>query len=105
MLYVDDLILAYDAFIQSDIKHAVWNTGGGIKNTTSLNEFIDFLGNELGTWPELTFSDWRPSDQKVYISDLSKISKDLNWEPKVSPEQGYRKLIDWVKTTQAWKGK
>jgi len=105
MLYVDDLVLAYDAFIQSDIRHAVWNIGGGIKNTTSLNEFIDFLGNELGVWPELTFSDWRPSDQKVYISDLSKISKDLNWEPKVSPEQGYRKLIDWVKTTQAWKEK
>lgn len=100
LLYVDDLIRAYDYFVQSDIKHAVWNIGGGVENTTSLNEFIDFLEKEVGKKSKITFSNWRPSDQKVYISDIGKISRELNWKPRVSPEQGYRRLIAWVKTAQ-----
>lgn len=97
LLYVDDLIQAYDLFVQSDIRHSVWNIGGGAENTTSLNEFIDFLKSEIGKKAKVTFSGWRPSDQKVYISDLSKINKELGWKPCVSPEYGYRTLIAWVR--------
>lgn len=97
LLYVDDLIEAYDAFIQSDIKHGVWNMGGGSENTTSLLEFIDFLEEETGKKPSLIYDDWRPSDQKVYISDINKVQKDLNWRPKISPHEGYRKVIEWKK--------
>jgi len=97
LLYVDDLVQAYDFFIRSDIKHGVWNIGGGIANTTSLLEFVDFLEKETGKKIKKTFSDWRPSDQKVYISDLSKINKELDWKPYIFPENGYRTLITWVK--------
>jgi hypothetical protein len=27
------------------------------------------------------------SDQKVYISDISRVTKELEWEPKVSPRR------------------
>ena len=97
LLYVDDLVQAYDFFVRSDIKHGVWNIGGGAKNTTSLLEFIDFLEKETGKKAKITFSDWRPSDQKVYISDLGKINKELGWKPYISPDNGYRTLISWVK--------
>ncbi len=97
LLYVDDLVQAYDFFVQSDIRHGVWNIGGGAKNTTSLLEFIDFLEKETGKKAKITFSDWRPSDQKVHISDLRKINKDLNWKPKTSSGQGFKKIITWVK--------
>lgn len=97
LLYVDDLVQAYDFFVRSDIRHGVWNIGGGAENTTSLNEFIGFLEKETGKKAKIAFSDWRPSDQKVYISDLGKINKELAWKPYVSPENGYRTLITWVK--------
>lgn len=97
LLYVDDLVKAYDSFIFSDIKHGVWNIGGGPENTTSLLEFIDFLQKETVRKIDITFSDWRASDQKVYISDLRKIKKDLRWEPHVSPIDGYRTLLPWVR--------
>lgn len=97
VLYVDDLIRAYDLFIRSDIKHAVWNIGGGDENTMSLNEFIDFLQKETGKKAKITFNDWRLSDQKVYISDINKINKELGWKPYISPEYGCRTLITWVK--------
>lgn len=97
LLYVDDLVKAYDSFVRSDIRHGAWNTGGGPGNTTSLLEFIDFLEKKAGKKAQITFSDWRPSDQKVYISDIEKINKDLGWQPETAPEEGYRKLMAWVK--------
>lgn len=97
LLYVDDLVQAYDFFVRSNIRHGVWNIGGGTENITSLLEFIDFLEKETGEKAKITFSDWRASDQKVYISDLSKIKKELGWKPYISPKNGYRMLITWVK--------
>jgi len=97
LLYIDDLVEAYDSFVKSDLKHAVYNIGGGLENTISLLEFLDTLEHELEKKPKFTFSDWRPSDQKVYISDISKVKKDLNWEPKINLEEGMKRLISWVK--------
>ena len=97
LLYVEDLIRAYDLFVESDLKHAVYNIGGGKDNTVSLLEFLNILEEELGKKPKVAFSDWRPSDQKVYISDISKIEKELNWRPKVSYREGIKKLIKWTK--------
>ena len=45
----------------------------------------------------LRFEDWRPSDQKVYISDIGKIDKELKWRPEIGTEEGIERLIDWVR--------
>ncbi|MCK4260836.1 MAG: NAD-dependent epimerase/dehydratase family protein [Halanaerobiales bacterium] len=98
VLYVSDVVKAYDAFITStDIESGVWNLGGGPENTTSLIEFIGALEKNMGTHIYKSYDDWRPSDQKVYVSDISKIKKELDWEPKINFEIGVKKLIDWVK--------
>lgn len=100
LLYVDDLVEAYDKFIESDLKHVVFNIGGGSENTTSLLEFLDLLEKQTGKRSKITFSNWRPSDQKVYISDISKVKKVLNWKPKINPKEGMKKLISWVKESK-----
>jgi len=97
LLYVEDLVKAYDLFVESNIRHAVYNIGGGPENTISLLEFLDILAEELGRKPKVTFSDWRPSDQKVYISDISKIKKEFNWQPNINPKEGIERIIKWVK--------
>ena len=101
LLYVDDLVEASDKFIESNLKHAVFNIGGGPENTISLLEFLDILETETGKRSKTTFSDWRPSDQKVYISDISRVKKELNWKPKINPREGMKKLISWVKENKA----
>lgn len=97
LLYVTDLIEAYDKFICSNLQHEVFNIGGGPENTASLLEFIDELKKITKKENHIRFDDWRPSDQKVYISDTTKVSKKLNWHPKISPKEGIRKIIEWVK--------
>ena len=42
------------------------------------------------------FTDWRPGDQKIFVADCSKLAAELNWKPRVSPEQGVNLLFDWV---------
>ena len=97
VLYVDDLIQAFDYFRKSDIKSGVWNIGGGPKNTISLNELLVLLEHDIGSLPEIKHDDWRPSDQKVYISDTQKLWEELLWDSTVSPEEGIRKLINWTR--------
>ncbi len=97
VLYVEDLVAAYDAFIRSDLQHGVYNTGGGNTHTLSLLELLAILEDRLGTKFQVSYSDWRPSDQKVYISNIEKLNQELHWTPKTSPDEGVEKLIEWVK--------
>ncbi len=97
LLYADDLVEAYDKFINSEIKHDVFNIGGGPRNTTSLLEFINLVEQKTGIkFRKIEYKSWRPSDQKVYISDISKVSKALSWKPGITVEKGLEKLIEWV---------
>lgn len=97
VLYVTDLIEAYELFRKSRIRHGVYNIGGGWRNTLSLLELIDILEEELNIRPLYKFKKWRPSDQKVYISAIGKIKKELGWEPATGYRQGLSRLISWVK--------
>jgi CDP-paratose 2-epimerase len=50
---------------------------------------------------KISFSDWRPSDQKVYISSIAKVKDGLNWQPKVSVSDGVKRLIKWAKENKS----
>jgi CDP-paratose 2-epimerase len=56
----------------------------------------EFLGKEI----PVSWADWRPGDQPVYISDIAKAKNELGWAPKVSPKQGIEKLYDWVQANR-----
>lgn len=100
ILFVEDLCDAYDAAFQRlpQIGGQVFNIGGGRKNTISIwLEFKPILEKLLGKKIETTNGDWRPGDQPVFISDIRKANKLLNWAPKVGAEEGISRLFTWVK--------
>jgi len=97
MLYVEDCVRAYDYFLRSKIKHGVWNLGGGVQNTTTLNQHLRLMERITGKRSAVSFEDWRPSDQKCYVSDILPIKKDLGWEPLVNPEEGLIKVTEFFK--------
>ncbi|RLE99410.1 MAG: nucleoside-diphosphate sugar epimerase [Thermoprotei archaeon] len=95
ILYVKDLIKAWDLFInKKEVKHGVYNTGGGPENTISLVELIKLLEEKLGRKMEVKYADWRLHDQKVYYSDITKLQQKLNWKPEVDKLKGVEKLIE-----------
>lgn len=98
MLYVTDLVAAFDAFVQKKdrLHHGVYNMGGGPENTMSLIELLEYLEEVTGKRSRVSYDDWRPSDQKVYISDISKAKKELGWKPVTNASKGVKKLAKWV---------
>ncbi|OQY29566.1 MAG: hypothetical protein B6244_03410 [Candidatus Cloacimonetes bacterium 4572_55] len=96
VLFVGDLIELYNQFVESDLPHGVFNTGGGSGNTMSLLELLDELEENKGEKIPVKYDDWRPSDQKVYISNIDRLRSQLGWEPKTAPHEGVQRLINWV---------
>jgi len=80
----------------NDIKGQAFNVGGGIDNSSSLLELFSFLEKELNVKMEYIELPVRESDQKIFVADLTKAKEFIGWEPKVSKEEGIRKMIEWV---------
>ncbi len=100
ILFIDDLLNAYDLSIEKIQMAAgqVYNVGGGPENKISVwKEFCPLLEKMLGKEISVLWGDWRPGDQKIYVSDIRKIHYDLDWKPKVSVEEGLDKLFNWAK--------
>ncbi len=100
ILFVDDLLNAYDLAVQKiDVaKGQVYNLGGGPDNVMSIwAEFQPKLEKLLGAQIPVSRGDWRPGDQRVFYADIRKAEKELGWKPKVNVEEGVSKLFKWVK--------
>jgi len=98
VLEVSDLINAYILAVKK-IKIArgrIYNVGGGKGNVFSLLELIKLLEKLLWRKINYEFSNWRPGDQKVFISNNSKLEKELGWKVRISKETGVKKLLNWV---------
>jgi len=98
ILYIDDLVNAF--LLAADNIHRItgtaFNIGGGVNNTISLLELVELIGEVSGRRPEIIFDDWRPSDQKYYVSDFRKFTATTGWTPKTNTTQGIGKLYDWL---------
>jgi CDP-paratose 2-epimerase len=103
ILFIEDLCDAYDMAIDKIDKVAgrVFNIGGGPRFTMSIwHEFGPILEKLLEKPIPVTYGNWRPGDQWVYISDIRKAEGELGWQPKVGVEEGVTRLFYWVKANQ-----
>ena len=99
ILYVDDLARAFELAAQRIDRTAgqVYNIGGGPERTLSIWTETGPLLEKLAGHPlPVRVSDWRPGDQRIYVSDIARARADLGWEPRVSPEQGVPQLWEWI---------
>ena len=103
VLFVEDLCDVYDLAIERiDLSAGqVFNIGGGADFTISVwQEFGPLLEKLLGEDIPVKRGDWRPGDQRVFISDIRKAQQVLGWKPKVGVEEGIQRLYEWVKSNQ-----
>jgi CDP-paratose 2-epimerase len=104
ILFVDDLLDAYDAAVAriDQVAGEVYNVGGGPQNTLSIwAEFGPLLEELLGRPIPVEFADWRPGDQRVYVSDIRKAAAELGWQPQISVREGIGKLFAWIASNQS----
>lgn len=98
MLHVSDVVDAYTSFIKSDVKHGIWNLGGGPENTLSINEHLDLCEQLFDRRSVVEYRDWRPLDQKCYISDIKRAGWDLDWKPTINPYEGLKDVKEWIES-------
>ncbi len=104
VLYVDDLVDLFDTAINkiNIAKGKIYNVGGGINNTLSIwHEFKPLLENLFQKKIKVSYLDWRPGDQKVYISDIRLVERELGWKPKINVESGINKLFHWIQENKS----
>lgn len=94
LLHVSDLSLACEAFIDSVIRHGLYNIGGGRENALTLKELVEKMEEVSGLQAVIEKSDPLPDPVPMnYISDLSRVAQELDWKPKMELSEGLRSLF------------
>ncbi|GAB3938611.1 GDP-mannose 4,6-dehydratase [Mucilaginibacter myungsuensis] len=98
VLFGNDLIACYFAALENIniTQGKAYNIGGGMRNSLSLLELFDFLERELSIEMKFNRLPVRQSDQRVYVADISKAQADFGWQPKITKDEGLRKMVGWV---------
>jgi CDP-paratose 2-epimerase len=98
ILFADDLV---DALLLAQMNvHTLsgqaFNIGGGLGNTISLLELVELIARLRGEKPPLRLKEWRPGDQRYYVSDTRKFKAATGWAPKVTARDGIERLFHWL---------
>lgn len=94
LLAVDDFARACRAFIDSVIRHGLYNLGGGRENALSLRELVAKM--EEITNLQAVIDEENPLPAPVpmnYVTDLSLVTQELEWKPETSLDEGLRALF------------
>ncbi|HKP37666.1 MAG TPA: NAD(P)-dependent oxidoreductase [Pyrinomonadaceae bacterium] len=94
ILHVEDFVRACEAFIDSPVTHGLYNLGGGRDNARSLREIIDGIAETIQCNPVIDEEHQLQVPVPVnYVSDLTRITSELDWQPQIGIEQGLKSLI------------
>ncbi len=108
-LWVEDHAEAIDEIFHRGITGETYNIGGNneMQNIELVRLLCDITDRALGR-PEgqsrelITFVKDRPGHDQRYAIDASKIKKDLGWEPRTVPEEGFGKTVEWYLKNESW---
>ncbi|MBC7795582.1 MAG: NAD(P)-dependent oxidoreductase [Pyrinomonadaceae bacterium] len=93
LLYVDDFSDACRAFVESKVRNSLYNLGGGSENACTLRELIVTIENLMNASAVISGESPPAPVPMNYVSDLSKIQRELGWSPRISIEDGLRNLL------------
>ena len=94
LLAVEDFAKACQAFIDSIIKHGLYNLGGGRENAVTLRELFGKLETASGYQTSIDEENPLPAPVPMnYVSDLSLVKQELDWKPEISLDEGLKKLF------------
>jgi len=107
-LYVEDHALALYKVVTEGKIGETYNIGG--HNEKQNIEVVQTICNILDTLvpkdtkydKQITYVTDRPGHDRRYAIDSSKMSRELNWQPKETFETGLLKTIQWYLDNQQW---
>jgi UDP-glucuronate 4-epimerase len=91
--YVDD-IAEGTILAAKNVGYEIINLGGG-NNPLTLHQMIELMEKYSGKKARLRLEAPVKADMDVTWADISKAKNLLGWEPKVSFEEGIKRLMEW----------
>jgi UDP-glucose 4-epimerase len=85
-LYVTDIARAFLMAAETPLSGAIWNVGAG--DPQSVNRLVELLGGPVVHIPR------RPGEPDCTWADISRIRRDLDWQPQLSFEEGVGKVLE-----------
>ncbi len=94
VLHVGDLASACKAFIDSVIPNGLYNLGGGRENAQTLRGIFERIEEVSGYQGIIDEENPLPDPVPFnYVSDISLITRELDWTPAIGFEEGLRTLF------------
>jgi dTDP-glucose 4,6-dehydratase len=103
-IYVEDTCGAIDSLMHADIKKVkgeVFNVASSV-HRSMLSIAQDIIKLMKKDESPITFIGDRPGQVFRHTGDISKIRNVIDWEPKVSWEEGLKKTVKWYKENKKW---
>jgi len=97
--YVGDIVDGIVSCIDLDIGkgHRVYNLGNN--NPVELKYFISLIEKSVGKKADIKYLPMQKGDVLKTAADISESTRDFNYKPKVSIEEGIEKIARWYLTT------
>ncbi|MDQ3321356.1 MAG: NAD(P)-dependent oxidoreductase [Acidobacteriota bacterium] len=94
LLYVEDLARACESFIDSVVRHGLYNLGGGAKNAVSLRGLITKMEEISGYQAVIDEENPLPAPFPMnYVTDLTLVGQELDWQPETELDEGLKRLF------------
>ncbi|KAJ3193098.1 hypothetical protein HK101_005420 [Irineochytrium annulatum] len=97
--FIDDIVSGVLAAVDRPHKCAVFNLGNS--NTVTLGRFIRVVEESVGRRAVINVKPDQPGDVKTTFADLTLSEAELGYQPRVSIEEGMRRLAEWFAEREA----
>ena len=96
--YVEDTCRTLANIVDNFIPGEVYNVGGRPEWEMDIREYSDLILEAVGADKSLvTYKEAEPFTTKVKKMDFSKAVRDLKHNPKIDPQEGIKKTVEWMK--------
>ncbi|CAD5243339.1 NAD-dependent epimerase/dehydratase family protein [Thermococcus camini] len=98
--YVSDIVNGLIKAINADFGFEIVNLGNN--RPVELNYFVSLLEEYLGREAKKIYVPKPKADVEITYADISKAKRLLNWEPRISIEDGLKRFCDWFLENLEW---
>lgn len=96
--YVEDSCRTFANIVDNFIPGEVYNVAGRPEWERDIKAYSDLILKTVGSDDSLvTYKDAEPFTTKTKSVDCSKAIRDLKHDPKVTPEEGIRRTVGWMR--------
>jgi CDP-paratose 2-epimerase len=98
VLFVDDAVAAYLGAWQriGGVSGRAFNLGGGAANAVTLLQVLAEMEAATGRRADISFSGWRPGDQRYFVADSRRAQEALGLGRFVGWRDGLGQLTSWM---------